>query len=89
MLQKAPFSGCSEAALVCPTIRTPPVNPKPAFQTDTNQKALLREAECWEMRLSVQTDRPSIFQRPLYLDLTACESAERKGLAGRIVIQGR
>lgn len=38
------------------------------------------------MRLSAQTDRPSILQRPPYQNLTARESVERKGLVGRIVI---
>lgn len=38
------------------------------------------------MRLSVQTDRPSILQRPPHQNLTACESVERKGLVGRVVI---
>lgn len=39
-----------------------------------------------EMRLSAQTDRPSISQRPPHQNLTACESVERKGLVGRVVI---
>lgn len=34
----------------------------------------------------MQTDRPSILQRPPYQNLTARESVEREGLAGRVVI---
>ncbi|CAB1415741.1 unnamed protein product [Pleuronectes platessa] len=96
------FVGCADTALISPTtpcnprtLRTPPQPPhpslqtqSPAFQMDTNQKALLGEAEqsVGEMRLSVQTDRPSILQRPPYQSLTARESVERKGLVGRDVI---
>lgn len=34
----------------------------------------------------MQTDRPSISQCPPHHNLTACESVERKGLVGRVVI---
>lgn len=34
----------------------------------------------------MQTDRPSILQRPPYQNLTGRESVERKGLVGRVVI---
>lgn len=40
------------------------------------------EQSVGEMRLSAQTDRPSISQRPPHQNLTACESVERKGLGG-------
>lgn len=88
MLQKAPFSGYAEAALISPTLRTPPVKPKARFSNGHQSKgsAGRGRAECWEMRLSVRTDRPSKLQRPPYRNLTARESVERKGLMGRVVI---
>lgn len=88
MLQKAPFSSYAEAALISPTLRTPIVKPKARFSNGHQSKGSSGRgrAECWEMRLSAQTDRPSKSQRPPYRNLTARESVERKGLMGRVVI---
>lgn len=88
MLQKAPFSGLAEAALISPALRTPPVKPKARFSNGHQSKGSSGRgsAECWEMRLSVRTGRPSILLRPPYQNLTARENVERKGLMGRVVI---
>lgn len=77
--------GCSD--LLYPP-RTPPIKPKARFLNGHQSKGSSGRgsAECWEMRLSVQTDWPSILQCPPYQNLTARESVERKGLAARIVI---
>lgn len=80
--KKAPFSSCTKAALIYSYLASMPYFFF-FFLMNNNQKAPVVEAEqCWEMRLNVQTIRPSILQCPPHQKLTACERMGKSELGG-------